>query len=175
MVKRCAFYVRQCKLIQRNVSIDWNLGFDKEAKHAYIKQMQGALSPYVRVVDVTTASPIWEARGLSPFYVKVSEQMSVEDGWKILQQKAQGKLGSVDFDFFYLSHLSEEQIQYVIRTDGFIDVFHNPDKACNTQARSLACLQLLYLYGKTDYLKEYKWFREWYLINCMNAQVIEEV
>ena len=169
MVTRCGFFVEDGELYRKDVYIDWELGFDKAAKHEYIKRIQFALGPELSpCVDVTTASPVWEARGLSPHFLKAGD-LSIEDAWaqlKVNNIKATRIPGA--FDFLYLNALSPEQLKYVMKQKCFIDVFHNPERAFNTQAKSLAVYQLLVGQDAVEILKNLSAFSEWYMSYCMD-------
>lgn len=167
MVKRSVFYVHSGKLYRKDVEIEWDLGFDREAKQEYIERIQKAAGDNLSAsIDVTTASPIYKARMLSPFYVKV-DGMNVEDIWALnKEQQPQIKQILGAFDFIYLNALSREEKEYALRQAGFIDVFHNPDKAYNTQAKSLAVLQLLAQTDNLNLLVSLGDFVKWYTENC---------
>lgn len=167
MVKRCGFYTQDNKLCRKDVFIDWDLGFDKDAKHSYIESIRRELGEDLYpIVDVTTASNDSVARKLSPFFVLV-DGISVEDMWAEIKESNLSicKVSGM-FDFLYLNALSESQKDYVMSQKCFIDVFHNPDKAFNTQAKSLAVLQLLIMQNKEGLLDDCKLFIDWYKENC---------
>lgn len=171
MVTRCGFYLKDGEIIQRNILIDWDLGFDTYAKRRYIERIQEKLKHCVKVVDVTTAAPNWETRQLSPFYVKLKDDISVEDywnDWKVVHPERVPGL----FDYLYLNALTVEQVTFVLNQEGFIDVFHNPEKAYNTQAKSLVCLQLLAYQGKLRYLRDVNEFCSWYKENCIDVKIV---
>lgn len=166
MVKRCGFYVRDNKLVRRDVMINWDLGFDKEAKHKYIERIQYALAP-LHSVDVTTASPIWKAQHLSPVFVALEDGTKVEDLYSVTKHQ-----GAVEY--YYLNALSDKQVDFVLSQECFIDVFHNPDKAFRTQAEALAILKLICSQGSQILKGTLLEFMEYYQ-NVVNNIVIEEV
>lgn len=175
MTKRCGFYVKDGVLCRKDVYIQWDLGFDKEAKQLYIERIIWELGKgFETAIDVTTASPIHEARMLSPFFVKVGEE-SVEDAWaEVKEVNPVVKKIPGTFDYLYLSSLTGEQKQYVLRNKVFIDVFHNPDKAYNTQAKSLAVYQLLVEQKRVALLQDLDGFLKWYIENCHTVKVEQE-
>lgn len=167
MVKRSGFYIEDGHICRKDVKIDWDLGFDKAAKWEYIdriiKVLGDGLNP---VVDVTTAAYDNESRSLSPFFVKINGN-SVEVQWAELKAQNAGITNLPGaFDFLYLNALSEKQVAYVLKQKCFIDVFHNPDKAFNTQAKSLAVLQLLHSQDCMEYLHDLRVFTAWYVEYC---------
>lgn len=172
MVTRSVFYVEGNKIYRQDILIEWDLGFDKEAKHEYIKRIQQAASGNLRhSVDVTTASPDYTARSLSPFFVKDGD-MNIEDVWALNKQQ-QPQIVRIPgaFDFIYLNAIPEALKEYVYEQTGFIDVFFNPDKAYNTQAKSLAILQLLNETGNLCKLENLGEFVEWYRVNCVDVVI----
>lgn len=171
MVTRCGYTVEQNQIIERRVQINWDLGFDKEAKRAYIQRIINALpDDYKPAVDVTTASPIYEARSLSPFYV-TRDGVNIEDTWAKTKEELPGLLPGA-FDYIYLSSLSEEQIDYVLRQKTFIDVFHNPEKAISTQARSLCALQILHNTNNMHLLNDFSAFVDWFAKTCSKVNMV---
>ena len=158
MVTRSGFYVKGNLIIQRIVYIDWDLGFTKEAKHEYVRRVITELGTDVgKAVDVTSASPIYQARSLSPFYLKdVVTGKSVEDYLSELNSKSNCNVFQIPglADYHYLRNLTEVNKETINTYDCFIDVFHNPDKCYgNTQALSLAVYKVLQYKGKLDLLE----------------------
>ena len=173
MVKRCGYFIQDGKLCRKDVYIDWDKGFDREAKHAYIEDIKDKLGCDVySIYDVTTASPSYKARSLSPFYVKDEDGTNLEDVWAEVKKKTNGVFVPGLYDFTYLSKLSRIHIETALSINCFIDVFHNPDKAINTQAKSLAILKLLHEQNKMYYLEDFKQFSDWYVQNC-EVHVVE--
>jgi len=173
MVKRCGFYISKGKLCRKDVLIDWDLGFDRDAKAEYIERIKRALGEdLMPSIDVTTASTDAIAKRLSPYYVILEDGVSVEDAWKEIKITVPEvcKIPGM-FDFIYLNGLNEWQRDYVKRMECFIDVFHNPDKAFNTQAKALAVFKLLNVQGKQEYLEDCNAFVKWYKQNCMKLEV----
>lgn len=163
MAARCFYFVEDNKIIEQWVDISWNEGFTKEAKQSYIRQAEElALDKYQIVIqDVTTASPNERARMLSPYFVKCSPTETVEEAWPKFK-KAAGRFVPGLFDFVYLSCILRDEYEYILSIDGFIDIFHNPEKKMNTQAKSLCVLQLLLKNNKTELFNDIDSFVTWY-------------
>lgn len=149
MAKRSGFYIENNTIVQKVVDINWELGFDKKAKHTYIERIIKALGEELQpAIDVTSASNVEEGKALSPLLLRVpGRNMSVED--------LQRDLGAYDIpglaDYYYLRALQDSHIATVNRHKCFIDVFHNPEKSFgNTQACSLAVYKLLRQIGRLD-------------------------
>lgn len=165
MVKRCGFFIQDGALMRKDVIIEWDLGFDKEAKLQYIDRLHTALGEELSpIVEVTTASNTYLGRCLSPFYTKI-KGVSVEELWPVIKKKSEGVFISGMYEFVYLQSLTNEQQSYVLQRKCFTDVFFNPDKACNTQAKALVVYQLLCLQKKKEILGSLMEFTKWYEIN----------
>ena len=177
MVNRCGFFTEDGLLCRKVVQIPWDKGFDKAAKQEYIRRVQVELGSEMQpCIDVTTASPIHEAKMLSPFYIKTDfQEMILEDYWAYLK-KQHPEITTIEgsFDYLYLNHLTQKQKEYVLGIKCFVDVFHEPYKAFNTQAKSLAIYQLLVSEGKEDYLSNFSQFTQWYSLKC-NKRYVKDV
>ena len=163
MVSRCGFYVSGNRIVQKNISIDWDLGFTREAKHEYIKRIIDALGDVGKCSDVTSASPIYKDRMLSPIFVRmISYDKSVEDFY---QENIKPEYGYIPglMEYIYILNLSEDEIRHALTIDCYIDVFHNPDKrqGC-TQALALAILRWMAATDKTNVISSLESFLEWY-------------
>lgn len=165
MVSRCGYYVSKDKIIQRNVSIEWDLGFDKKAKHEYIKRICLALGEDVGLAcDVTTASPIYETRRLSPVFISMrNSELTVEDYY---QQIIKPKCGYIPglMELAYAGSLTSGLIKTIQKYDCFIDVFHNPEKrnGC-TQALACAIVKWAINNDRGDIFSTQDGFIKWYL------------
>lgn len=165
MVKRCGFFLQDGVLMRKDVMIEWDLGFDREAKLQYIDRLHSALGEELSpIVEVTTASNTYVGRCLSPFYTKI-KGVSVEDLWPAVKEKANGVVIPGMYEFVYLQSLTDEQQSYVLQRKCFTDVFFNPDKAYSTQAKALVVYQLLCLQEKKGILGSLVEFTRWYEIN----------
>lgn len=171
MVDRCGFSIENGKIICTIVQIDWDLGFDTFAKRKYIEYVQQELSykrcsPTDKFVDVTTASNSSDGKSLSPYYLHDTEGRIIEDAWALTKELAPDVIHLPGaFDFIYLHGVMNGKLEPVIlKYNLFIDVFHNPKKGFNTQARSCAVYVLLNSLGKLDLLNKptefFKWFKE---------------
>lgn len=169
MVKRCAFYVEDGKIIRRDCYIKWNKGFTKEAKINYIQQIRDNLLKFGRCIDVTTASPYMTDRSFSPYFTTFGEK-TVEQFWLEYKKTLKHDIPGA-FDFIYLNSLTEDQIAYALTQDGYSDVFFNPDNGINTQAKALAVLKLLHQQGKYYLLNDVKRFSSWYKDYCVYVKV----
>ena len=165
MATRCGYYTDGFNLFRCVTSIDWNLGFNKEAKTAYINNLVNKLSPTLGVVkDVTTASPEVNTRNLSPHCIKLSDGNYLSDLYS-----EYGVPGI--FDFLYMISLTQEQLELVKSIDCFIDVFHDPYKSSETQAKTLALLKMLILQDRLVLLENIDKFLEWYNDNCLPISI----
>lgn len=161
VVKRSGFFLKDGCIARRDVVIEWNLGFEREAKKEYVRRLHLALGSELHpIIDVTTASNDYLGRGLSPFYTKIGDE-NVETLWASTKEQFRGRFIPGLFDYVYLHSLTDEQKQYVLQRKCFTDVFFNPDKACNTQAKSLVVYQLLVYQEKLELLDNLQEFVKW--------------
>lgn len=171
MVPRCAYYLNESyDVIRHIVLINWDLGFDREAKHQYIMRLTEALNkPDMIIVDITTASYIYEARMLSPVFVKLKNDPSitVEDYLQQIHlfnnpqfsEDTRVKLSG----YIYMTNLSDRNKSVIAKYDGFFDVFGNPIKAPhNTQALFATLYKKLMLQHKEDILSDYDTYVDWF-------------
>ena len=93
--------------------------------------------------------------------MKYTDGVTVEDAWPVIKQQL-GSYVPGAFDYIYLHSLQEGDFEYIKSCDGFIDIFHNPEKKVNTQAKALAILQLLNKQGKLEILGSAEKFLDWY-------------
>lgn len=170
MVRRCAFYLENGRIIRRDCSINWNRGFSRSAKLVYIQQISDRLIKYGQVLDVTTASPSEQGKSLSPYCTYISG-MSTEDYWHGFKKTLKDYIPGA-YDYIYLGSLSEEQREFVLTQNGFSDVFHKPESGSNAQARSLCVFKLLHQQGKCYLLNDATQFIRWYLENCRNVIIL---
>lgn len=156
MVKRGCFTSDGTNILFHTVEIDWNLGFDKRAKHGYISRIQEQLPLDCKpVIDVTSASNDKIGRSMSPIFLHTKDGECVED----LYPKY-GIPGVIDW--IYITSLSTIQRGVIAHHNGFMDVFYSPDKGRNTQAISCACFKLLLLTNKLSILDDVQTFVDWY-------------
>lgn len=181
MVPRCAYYINDnSELVRHHVLIEWDLGFTKEAKHKYINRIIDALGMYDKImVDVTSASYIYDAQHLSPLFVKLKSNptMSIEDyiGTIKLQMSSVGYDMRVKYyGYIYLVSFTDKEIRAIEKYDGFFDVFNNqlstPD---NSQAYFCAVYKLMMRQKKTDVLQDFGSYLE-YLSNMKVVDVAKE-
>lgn len=181
MVPRCAYYINDnSELVRHHVLIEWDLGFTKEAKHKYINRIIDALGINDKImVDVTSASYIYDAQRLSPLFVKLNSNptMSVEDYLKTIMPQ----LLSIGYDmklkyfgYIYLASFTDKEIRAIEKYDGFFDVFNNqlssPD---NSQAYFCAVYKLMLRQKKTGVLQDFGSYLE-YLNNIKVVDVAQE-
>ncbi len=162
MVSRSGFYVEDDSIIQRVVSINWDLGFDSFAKQKYIERIHKAFGKDKgALLDVTSASNNDAGRTLSPLFVRMrSNDCTVED---FLQMHPELLVMRGMSDYLYLNNLRDFHKKIISNYDCFSDVFHNPDKQYgNTQACSLAVYKLMQKQDKLELLKNYETFRDFY-------------
>lgn len=158
MVERGGFYTDGTNVIFQTVSIEWNLGFDIHAKHAYINRIIDALGDkYKPCYDVTSASPDPMARSLSPLFLHYNGT-SLET--LIMNNKELMVPGVADF--FYANALSVKQKEFIRNVNCFIDVFYKPENKRNTQACHLAVFKLLQYQNKEYLLGNMDNFLSWY-------------
>lgn len=169
MAKRCVYYVKDNVLYRQDIIIDWELGFDRDAKREYIRRIQNTFPDKdVRAVDVTTASPDWHTRSLSPIYLKMKDipDKSVEDYLADCKSMLPKNTDRGPFNaYIYLTNVGEEEAYTIIQHTAFFDVFHSPDKAGNnTQAYWCAVFKYLYDTGNTAILNDWSMFLQWFEI-----------
>ena len=163
MVNRCGFYTDGVNVICKTCAIEWDKGFDRQAKRTYIMSIKAELPKELHPMeDVTSASASAIGRYMSPIFIGVEDKhgkvWSLEDLCK--ENVALRNPGF--FDFVYINALSDEQKRFIQTTNCFIDVFHNPDKGRNTQASACAYYKLLNWQRKEHLLKDLDAFLEWY-------------
>ena len=168
MAKRCIYYVSDGILYRQDMIIDWELGFTKEAKRVYIKRMQDSFPiKSMLPIDVTSASPDWETRSLSPIYLKVKDKdQSVEDYLADCKTMLPRNVDRSPFNaYVYLTSLGEKEALTIVRHQAYFDVFHNPERAVNnTQAYWCAMFKYLFETGNIAILNEYAMFLQWFEI-----------
>ncbi len=171
MVPRCAYYLNESRdVVRHSVLIDWDLGFDREAKHQYIMRLTQTLNkPDMVIVDITSASYIYEARMLSPIFVKMKNDpaKSVEDYLgeiKLFTSSVLSEESKIAFaGYVYMINLSDVNIKTIIKYDGFFDVFNHPIKhPHNTQAYFATLYKKLMLERNEDVLSDYDKYVNWY-------------
>ena len=161
MVTRCGFYVKDNRIFQRNVYIDWSDGFDIEAKRRYIRRIQEALGSDVgKIADVTTASPDFDTRILSPFFIKDEKSgLNLESLYKRMENP-----NDYLIHYIYITHLDDKRKQTIMQYDCYSDVFHNPEKCkLRTQSFSIAVYRLMLEQNREDALDSLEDFIKWLL------------
>lgn len=145
------------------------MGFDKEAKQAYVAALHLGLHeilPDKRAVEVTTASPDEFGRMLSPYFIQIGS-VSLEDMWPTAKVNGYADFywgdstNGIAYDHFY-AYYASHLLPLIRCIDIFTDVFYNPVKACNTQARACAVLKLLAEENKLELLHDKPGYISWY-------------
>lgn len=166
MVPRCGYYAHDGVLVRKTVWINWDKGFDREAKHAYGYALLNALKDVGPVAEVTSGSPIYETRMLSPLFVKMKNnpQLSVEDYLRQLQEMYKTVFSVKGLaDMVYLQNLSPHDIDVMHKYNCYCDMFANPEKGFgNSQACSLAVYRVLEQLDLLHLLKDNSEFMFWY-------------
>lgn len=175
MVPRCGYYAKDGALVRKTVWINWNLGFDKEAKHRYANALIEALKENGPVAEVTSGSPIYETRSLSPIFVRLKSNplMSVEEFLQ-MQSVIHPTLFSVQglTDLVYLQNIGPKEKDILHKYNCYCDIFANPNKGFgNSQACSLAIYRLLEQLNKLYLIDDNSAFMSWYK-NDMEIQLI---
>lgn len=142
MVDRSGFYIDGDKLCRIDVKIDWNLGFDKLAKEAY-------------VAEVTSASTSEYTRMLSPIFIEYKGGKSINKDYMAL------RLG-VDKSFVF-PHFYCANAVHMLPLIRLLDVFYNPTKPGGTQAEACAILKLLDKENNLNILSNPPLFQKWCL------------
>lgn len=149
MAKRCAFYVKDGRVIREVYDLQWTLGFTKEAKLEYIKKSYATLSETIsgKIIDVTSANKtVQYGYILSPYYMVGAEGSNLEGFYKnTVKEDMAAEVRMLYFDWLYgVSAFSSrhECIELINEYDVFIDIFHRPDEGHCTQAKSCAILKL---------------------------------
>lgn len=147
MVDRSGFYINGDKICRVDVKIDWNLGFDKLAKEAYVAELITELSkvcPGMDIAEVTSASPNEHTRMLSPIFIEYRGGTSMEDYYRFVNKDYMALRLGIDksfvFQHFYCSnagtHAATHQvIRYIHRC------ILQSDKARRNAGRSLCYSQ----------------------------------
>lgn len=176
MVPRCGFYADGDTLVRKTVYIDWSLGFDREAKHAYGNMLIELLSDHGPVAEVTSGSPTYATRQLSPMFVIMKGMdKSVEDYLKELSSLIPNLFAREHLlHFFYLQNLSEKNLKVMHNYNCYTDMFWNPTKGGlgNSQATSLAVYRVLENIQRLDLLQDEAAFREWFNAS-MKVRLVE--
>lgn len=157
MVDRGVFYTDNTNIIFHKVSINWDLGFDKAAKHGYIDRIRKGLPPeLLPTIDVTSGSDSSIGRTMSPIFLKTADGTSVEDLWS----SEVGVPGVIDY--IYCTALSAAQRGVIAHHVSFMDVFHKVENGKNTQAFCCALFRLLLVTDKLYLLNDPQMFVDWY-------------
>lgn len=163
MARRFAYFVKNNILCYKFVDITWDLGFNREAKHEYVRRMIDALGKDVgRACDVTTGSPVYDTRILSPVFVKVHKSnMSVEDWVNAkIPEDTPHRFELPIVHYAYITGLTERNLTTISQYDCFFDVFTNPDKGLyNTQAYLVGMVKWMMLNDKMGLILDYGKFK----------------
>lgn len=160
MVKRSAYFAADGKVKVKVVEIEWDLGFTHGAKWEYVRRVFSQLGDqYAPVAEVTSAAFVEDTRRLSPIFVPMAgESISVED-WIQKNQPEDKRV----FHWVYLMSLTEKHHRLIEKYKCYTDVFLSPDKdVTNSQAFSLALLQLLKQQNQLEKLEDLQWFLDWF-------------
>jgi hypothetical protein len=164
MADRCYYYVEDEKVKCGIVSIEWDCGFTREAKHLYIDRIISRVPDRYQICrDITTASPDYLARSLSPHILTMSDGRRFDTIYFENPSPAQ-------HDWLYYQSLSEQQRAFIRECGSFTDVFHDPfKKGRNTQAHSAAVLQLFMMQGLAEEVSDFAEFEEWW-VKCRQGE-----
>lgn len=169
MVDRSGFYINGDKICRADVKIDWNLGFDKLAKEAYVAELITALSKVclgMDIAEVTSASPNEYTRMLSPIFIEYRGGTSMEDYYQFINKDYMALRLGIDksfvFPHFYCSN-AVHMLPLIRLFDVFTDVFYNPTKPGGTQAEACAILKLLDKENNLTILSNPPLFQKWCL------------
>ena len=173
MVPRCGYYVDDGKVKRVIVKIDWNLGFDKVSKQAYVKDLHEKIIqtiPGKWPLEVTTAAEP-PGKWLSPIYIKFSSGKSMEDIWREYTQLYDEYLVYDNFIWkkplnwkaftHYYCVYADVRLATIRKFDIFTDVFYNPEKTGGTQALDCACLKLMDMQNNLKVRETLKSFCDW--------------
>lgn len=153
MVARSGFYIDGDKLCRVDVKIDWNLGFDKLAKEAYVAELITALSKVCPGM-------------LSPIFIEYKGGKSMEDYYQSINKDYMALRLGVDksfvFPHFYCAN-AVHMLPLIRLFDIFTDVFYNPTKPGGTQAEACAILKLLDKENNLNILSNPPLFQKWCL------------
>ncbi len=165
MVPRCGYYSDNGVLVRKTVWIDWTKGFDRDAKHAYCRELIDKLSYIGPVAEVTSASPLWETRCLSPIFVKMfNSDLTVEEYLQETQKRCTQLFEIKGLaDLILLQNLGQKELRTIHKYKVYADVFGNPNKGFgNSQACSYGIYRVLEDLNKLDLLKDNPAFMNWY-------------
>lgn len=108
MADRSGFYINGDKICRVDVKIDWNLGFDKLAKEAYVAELITELSkvcPGMDIAEVTSASPNEHTRMLSPIFIEYRGGASMEDYYRFVNKDYMALRLGIDKSFVFPAFL----------------------------------------------------------------------
>lgn len=167
MVTRYGVYVDGDMICRAYVDIEWNKGFDKDAKRDYVKQLhQGLRESFgeARIEEVTTASDTI-GRRLSPYYIGDMENdwhAAKQGDWiKFDNQTWPVSMRRIAYAQMYCMR-AKSLINIIRDVDVFTDIFCNPLKDGLTQAEPCAILKLLDVQGNMDIIADQFKFTAWY-------------
>ena len=155
MAYRCGYYLNGNTIERKDVDIDWDLGFDVDAKRAYQLRIARVLGKdLLPVLDVTTASIYPIGKSLSPHIMTTKYGTKLDDVYHQVQDKN-------DFLYMYFLSINSIQREHLLKTKTLIDVFHNPmEKGDNTQAFWLSLYKVI-VTEDTSILKNRETFLNW--------------
>lgn len=169
MAERCGFGVVDGNIVQYDVEIAWDKGFDREAKKHYIEELHSKLGDGVKL-EVTSASQN-DGRKLSPFYIYAENGMNLEDFWKEANKPDYiqyysytwpQSMRQICFQHYYCIHATH-LIDIIRKADIFTDVFYKPVENGLTQAKGCAILKALDSTNDFNILKDPVDFTVWYM------------
>ena len=167
MVLRGVYYAEGVTVKCKIVSINWDLGFTREAKHEYTQRIIDTVNGTCgRIAEVTSSAANYRTRMLSPIFIKMRTEpySMLEDYLQELNKTIPNIFQYTPLvDYYYITNLSNENLKTLHEYDAYCDVFHNPSKGWgNTQAESLAVLRALENDNRTHLLSDYRAFLGWY-------------
>lgn len=170
MAVREIYFVRNNQLFKKTVEVTWDKDSNEVNKRICSEELFKAALPFMQpCVDVSSASPLYNSRGLCTFFVKDENGNPVSKLWEILDgHKDRDFLPPGSYDLIYLKSLTYQQIAYALSKGSFYDIYFNSKKKKTSSAKALAVLQLLYQQNKLDYIGDMNKFLYWYWINGAN-------
>lgn len=167
-MKRSIFFMKNNQLYVKNVEVH----YDKDATNnkQVIKDIENQIDSFLMPsVNLSSCGAFRQGRSLSSYSVKMSNyDLCLADYAKAYYKENADNAMPGLCDYWYLNGLTEEQVQFILASKSFYDIYYNPDrdevKWC--PARACVALQMLNYQNKIDYIGHLNDFLYWYWVNC---------
>ena len=168
MARRCVYYVDNNTLCMLSFEATWSDADTKTNRVMSEIDLMNNLPAELRpCLEVSLPCSLYRVKSFSPSSIMIGDG-SVLDAWKQLDNCLdKDKLPDGAKELLYLRNIDEYQLNLVLSSRSFYDMYHNPDKNNTTIAKALCGMQMLYNQNKLDYLEDKDKFVHWYYINCL--------